>query len=66
MYHQITLNDKEIIEEALRTMRAKEPTVPVAAVKNFLAKVGEEIERTGALRKETVDVLLQQLQDGEI
>ena len=65
MYHNITLNDKAIIEEALRRMRSKEPTIPVANVKKFLAKIGEEIERTGGLEKEKVDRLLQQLHDGE-
>ena len=66
MHHHITLNDQAIIEEALRTMRSKEPTIPAANVTKFLAKIGEEIERTGGLRKETVDVLLGQLQGGEL
>ena len=66
MQHTITLNDKAIIEEALRTMRSKEPTFPAAKVKRFLAKIGEEIERTGELRNEVVDGLLQQLHAGEI
>jgi hypothetical protein len=58
MYHKITLNDQAIVEEALRTMREKGPTVPAAEVRKFLTKIGEEIDRTGTLTRESVDVLL--------
>jgi hypothetical protein len=59
-------DEKAAIEEALRVMRSNEPTVPRASVKNFLTKVGDEIRRTGELRKEFVDSLLKKLHDGEL
>ena len=64
MYHQITLNDKAIIEEALRRMHSGEPTVPAEKVRQLMMKFGEEIQRTGELRPEVVDRLVQQLHDG--
>jgi histone H3/H4 len=66
MPHNITLNDKAIIEEALKTMRSKGPTIPEAHVKKLLAKIGEEIDRTGGISKEVIDRLLQQLHAGVI
>ena len=62
----ITLDDKAIIEEALRRMQSKEPTIPAANVRKFMTRIGEEIQRTGELRKEVLDGLLQQLHDGAI
>jgi hypothetical protein len=47
-------------------MRANEPTVPRANVKKFLALIGEEIQRTGELRQEVVDRLLEKLHAGAI
>lgn len=64
MYHHITLNDKEIIEEALRRMHSGEPTIPAAKVRQFMVKLGAEIQQAGELRKDVVDRLLQQLHDG--
>ena len=66
MIHHVTLDDRAIIEEALRQRRSTEPTIPAADVKKFLAKIGEEIHRSGGLQKEVVDRLLQQLHDGEL
>ena len=66
MNEETTYDEKAVIARALEAMRAKEPTVPRASVKKFLAKIGEEIQRTGELRKEVVDRLLQQLHNGEI
>ena len=45
-------------------MRSSEPRVPRESVKKFLALLGEEIKRTGELRQEVVDRLLQQLHAG--
>ena len=66
MIHNITLNDKAIIEEALRRMHSGESLIPAADVRKFLTRIGEEIQRTGELRQEAVDRLLQQLHDGAI
>jgi hypothetical protein len=66
MDQNVTFDEKAIIERALEAMRSQEPTIPRANVKKFLAKIGEEIQRTGQLHQEAVDRLLQQLHDGEI
>jgi hypothetical protein len=66
MNDDATYDEQAVIERALEAMRAKEPTVPRESVKKFLALVGEEIKRTGELRKEVVDRLLQQLHAGAI
>lgn len=66
MSENATYDEKAIIERALEAMRAKEPTVPRESVKKFLALVGEEIKRTGEIRQEVIDRLLQQLHAGAI
>jgi hypothetical protein len=59
-------DEKAVIDRALEAMRSNEPTVPRGSVKRFLALVGEEITRTGELRQEVVDRLLQQVHAGAI
>lgn len=66
MSENAAYDEKAIIERALEAMRSKEPTVPRQSVKKFLALIGEEIQRTGELRPEAVDRLLQQLHAGAI
>jgi hypothetical protein len=66
MSENAAFDEKAVIERALEAMRSKEPTVPRESVKKFLAQVGEEIKRTGELRQEVVDRLLQQLHAGAI
>jgi hypothetical protein len=66
MVQKITLDDKAIIAEALQRMESDEATIPAENVRKFMAKIGEEIQRTGELRKEVLDGLLQQLHDGVI
>lgn len=61
MTENISYDEKAVIERALEAMRSNEPTVPRESVKKFLALIGEEIKRTGELRKDFVDRLLQQL-----
>lgn len=61
-----TYDEKAVIERALEAMRSREPTIERASVKKFLALIGEEIERTGELRQDVVDRLLQRLHAGEI
>jgi hypothetical protein len=66
MIQKITLDDKAIIEEALRRLQSDEPTIPAENVRKFMTKIGEEIQRTGELRKEVLDDMLQKLHDGAI
>ena len=66
MIHNVTLNDRAIIEEAIRRRNAGGPTIPEADVRKFLAKIGEEIQRAGELSKEVGDRLLAQLHAGEL
>jgi hypothetical protein len=61
-----TLNDKAMIDEILRRLRAAKPGIPAEKVKLFIASIGIEIERTGSLAKQRVDLLLQQLKNGEL
>jgi hypothetical protein len=66
MHNHVTLNEKTIIDEALRRMRSGEPTIPAAQVRRFLTLIGEEIQRSGELRQEFIDGLLQKLHQGNI
>ena len=65
MDHNITLNDQAIIAEVLRRRGTSQATYPEASVRQFLEKIGAEIQQTGELRKEAVDRLLQQLHAGD-
>jgi hypothetical protein len=58
MVQNITLDDKAIIEEALRRMQSDAATIPAEDVRKFMTKIGEEIQRTGELRKEVLNGLL--------
>jgi hypothetical protein len=61
-----TLNDKAMIDESLRRLRAAQPGIPAEKVKIFIANIGKEIDRTGGLAKDHVDRLLEQLKNGEL
>ena len=66
--NMITANQDEhaLIEKAVQRMRAKEPGIPGEKVRLFIARLGEEIERTGGLDEEFVAGLLQKLKDGSL
>jgi hypothetical protein len=64
MAFDISLNDKEIVEEILRTRQPGVPTISEARVRELMSRIGAEIERSGELRKEAVEQLLKQLNDG--
>ena len=67
MPHDISADEQAIIAEILSRRGANgRPTVPSQKVKRFRQLIGEEIERTGELRKESVDRLLHQLRSGEL
>ena len=59
-------DEQALIEKALQRMRAHEPGIPGEKVRLFIAKLGEEIERTGELDKEFVAGLLQKLKNGSL
>jgi hypothetical protein len=59
-------NEKAIIDEILRRKTVRENRIPSDKMKIFKAKLGDEIQRTGSLRQEFVDHLLQQLKSGEL
>jgi hypothetical protein len=61
-----TLNDQALIQELLRRMASRKPGIPADKVKKFVANLGQEIERSGGLSKEHVDLLLKQLKNGEL
>jgi hypothetical protein len=66
MSQNIGYDEKAVIDRALEAIRSNEPTVPRESGKRFLALVGEEIKRTGELRQDVVDRLLQQVPAGAI
>jgi hypothetical protein len=66
MNENIVQNEQALIEEALRRRRLNEPTISSEKMKKFKALLGEEIERTGKLSQAHVDLLMQQLRNGEL
>ena len=67
MSENISPVDQAIIEKALQSMRSKDRrAVPSHKVKLFLQMIGDELNRTGTLKKEYVDGLVQQLKSGEL
>lgn len=66
MNRDIKLDDRHIVEEALRSLRSDEPRIPEAHVRKFLTLIGEEIRQRGTLGKEVVDQLLEKVKTGAI
>lgn len=59
-------NEKAIIDEILKRKGTHEKRIPAEKMQIFKAKLGEEIDRSGNLRREFVDELLRQLKNGEL
>ena len=59
-------NEKTLIEEVLRRKGSQTRRIPSEKMGIFKAKLGDEIQRTGTLRQEFVDELLQKLKNGEL
>jgi hypothetical protein len=59
-------NEKVIIDEILRRRGSRHKRIPAEKMKIFKAKLGDEIQRAGSLRREFVDELLRQLKNGEL
>jgi hypothetical protein len=66
MNNNTTISDHALVQELLRRMTSRKPGIPAERVKKFIANVGQEIERSGGLTKEHVDLLLKQLNNGEL
>jgi hypothetical protein len=66
MADNLSPDEQTIINETLRRLRANDRH-PIAShkVKQFLRIVGDELKRTGELKKEYVDRVVQQLKAGE-
>jgi hypothetical protein len=59
-------NEQAIIDEILRRKGSPQKRIPSEKMCIFKTKLGEEIQRTGTLRREFVDELLRQLKNGEL
>lgn len=59
-------NEKAMIDAILHRKTVRDKRIPAEQMQLFKAKVGDEIQRSGRLRQEFVDRLLQQLKSGEL
>ena len=59
-------NEKTLIDEVLRRRGSHSKRIPSEKMNIFKAKLGDEIQRTGALRQEFVDELLRKLKNGDL
>jgi hypothetical protein len=66
MSDDVTPDEQMIINQTLQRLRTNtRHPIPSGKVKQFLQMIGDELKRTGELKKEFVDRLLQQLKAGE-
>ena len=54
MANEPSVEDKAVIEEALRRLRAHKPGIPGTKVRQFLAKLNEEWDQAGEMPKERI------------
>jgi hypothetical protein len=67
MADDLAPDEKAMIEETLRRIQHKNGApLPSHKVKQFLQIVGDVLQRTGELKKDYVDRLVQQLRAGEL
>ena len=67
MKDDFSADDQSLIERALKSMRSpNRHIVPSAKVKLFLQIVGDELKRTGNLKKEYVDQVVRQIKSGAL
>ena len=59
-------NEQAIIADILRRKGSPAKRIPSEKMQIFKAKLGDEIKRTGSLRQEFVDELLQKLKNGHL
>ncbi len=66
MTEDISPDERTIVDEILRRIRANErQPIPSHKIKQFLRIIGDELKRTGDLKKEYVDQLVAQFRSGE-
>ena len=66
MTEDISPDEKTIVDEILRRIRANErQPMPSHKVKQFLWIIGDELKRTGDRKKEYVDRLVDKFRSGE-
>jgi hypothetical protein len=67
MPDELSGDDQSLIERALKNLRKpNRRTVPAEKVKLFLLMIGDELKRTGSLKKEYVDQVVDQIKSGAL
>ncbi len=66
MIEKATHDDDAIIEKILQRRDLKQPRISADRMKDFKAKLGEEIQRSGKLSQEFINALVEQLKNGEL
>jgi hypothetical protein len=67
MPDELSADDKSMIERALKSIRnPNRRIIPADKVKLFLLMVGDELKRTGQLKRDFVENLVSQLKSGAI
>ena len=66
MADHLSPEEQRILDETLRRVRSNDRhLIPAHKVKQFLQMVGDELKRTGELKKEYVEGVVKQLKAGE-
>jgi hypothetical protein len=67
MADELSADNQSLIERALKSMRKpNRRTVPSHKVKLFLQVIGDELKRTGTLKKDFVDGVVSQIKSGAL
>jgi hypothetical protein len=65
--NEFSRDEQTLINEALKRLKSKDRhLVPSYKVKQFLQVVGDELKRTGELKKASLDRLVEQLKCGKL
>ena len=65
--NEFSPDEQTLINEALKRIKSKDRRlVPSHKVKQFLQVVGDELKRTGELKKASLDRLVEQLKSGKL
>jgi hypothetical protein len=66
MTEDISPDEKVIVDEYLRRLRTNDRhPIPSHRVKQFLQIIGDELKRTGELKKEYVERVMEQVKAGD-
>ena len=67
MSDDLSADDQSLIERALKSIRnPNRKIIPADKVKLFLVMVGDELKRTGQLKRDYVESLLSKLKSGAL